>query len=50
MNSRTQELENSRIQECCDADLGARLFVLLEFLSSRVLVLLSSTMGFDVQL
>jgi hypothetical protein len=26
--------QNSRIQECCDADLGARLLVLLEFLNS----------------
>jgi hypothetical protein len=30
----SQELKNSSTQECCDADLGARLSVVLEFLSS----------------
>src|SRR5271157_5082258 len=39
MNSRTQALEYSRMQECCDADLGARLWF---FLSSWVLECLSS--------
>jgi hypothetical protein len=30
----SQELKNSSTQECCDADLGTRLLVLLEFSSS----------------
>src|SRR5271166_1105612 len=40
MNSRTRALEYSRMQECCDADLGARDFWF--FLSSWVLECLSS--------
>jgi hypothetical protein len=36
-DSRAQEFKNPRIQEWCDAELGARSLVLLEFLSPRVL-------------
>jgi len=34
VNSKTQAHEYSRMLECCDADLAARLLVLLECLSS----------------
>src|SRR5271157_2863016 len=34
-SSKVNELKNSRIQECCDAYLGAKLLVLLEFFATR---------------
>jgi hypothetical protein len=46
MNSSTQELKYSRMQECCDANLDARLLVLLESLSTPLLITgLSATLS-----